>query len=184
MNRHFFCSTFGFGYEEFPPKKYLAHIFGILSDANTVGCLVLWIASGKFNPTSHRRAFTTLIFPCWKIWVALATRTIIDQIHKKPRFSSDWNPEQFSCGLLFKAGACFLPRGRLFKENSSENIFLRFIELKFAKRGFHRSVHWVSCDVANDDHKGSQRQPESRAVVGGTKENAMGEGARWMRCPI
>lgn len=38
----------------------------------------------------------------------MTTGKIIDQMNEneKPRFSSDSNPEQFSCGLSFEAGAC------------------------------------------------------------------------------
>lgn len=120
------------------------------------------------------------IFPCWNIRVSTATSdSIIDQINKKPRFSTAIRFEnRFSCGLLFEAGACRhcppskFPKGKYF-------CFLYSIKVCVVKYLIKESSESGFVSESRDDHKGSQRQFEPRVVVSGTKENAMGERARW-----
>lgn len=76
--------------------------------------------------------------------------------------------------------ASFHPQSNPSRCGSKEEIFSLFIDLKFVRKSILDCVGVLDrvCIGSKDDHKGSQRQLESRVVAGGTKENAMGEGAR------
>lgn len=83
----------------------------------------------------------------------MPTTTIIDQIHKKPRFSMQESPELFSCGLTSKTGACFGKSSKkILKQKSlNANYFSFFIQLKFMKKYLKISKN-LSEKTASDDH--------------------------------